>query len=478
MPDTVPGAVDMSTHPYLSGRFAPVAAEHDAGALAVEGSLPADIDGVFMRNGPNPRFPPLGGYTFPMEGDGMIHAVWISGGRARYRNRWVRTSGLLAEERAGRALFGGLMAPAFADRALLGPGPGPGWPAKLDAFINIVRHGGHYLALAEGLPPYEVSAELATLGRFDFAGQLPLGICAHPRIDPATGEMVVFRYGTDAPYLTWAAVGPGGSLTQPPTEVTGIDRPFMIHDFTITEHYAVFVIGPAVLDTGAMLGGGNVLTWRPELGTRIAVAPRAGAGAPALLDTAPFWVWHFANAYEDGTHVVVDFPWWSGLSLAAGDPRAAGTAAPVHGRFARLTVDPARATASLEDASTESTEFPRIDDRLTGRRHRYLTAGARSGEHKLIRGEHDRLVRYDMATGERACHDADASIGEVVFAPRTGASEELDGYYLTFARTLGDDRSWLYVWDAGDFPGPPRAKVAIPTPVPLGLHANWFSFRQ
>src|SRR5580698_9838051 len=183
MPDQLT-TVDMAASPYLSGRFAPVGRETDAGDLLVEGTLPTDINGVFMRNGPNPKFPPLGSYTYPLEGDGMIHAVWISGGRARYRNRWVQTSSLRAEERAGRALFGGVMTPAFPDQSLLGPDPDPGWPVKLDAFINVVRHGGRYLALEEGTPPYEITPELDTVGRYDFGGGLPLGICAHPRIDP------------------------------------------------------------------------------------------------------------------------------------------------------------------------------------------------------------------------------------------------------------------------------------------------------
>ena len=86
--------------------------------------------------------------------------------------------GLRAEERAGRALYGGIMTPAFVDQGLLGPDRDPGWPIKLDAFINIVRHADRYLALEEGTPPYEVSPELETIGRFDFGGGLPLGMCA------------------------------------------------------------------------------------------------------------------------------------------------------------------------------------------------------------------------------------------------------------------------------------------------------------
>ncbi len=67
--------VDMATHPYLSGRFAPIADEIDVAQLEVEGTLPDGLVGAYLRNGPNPMFPPLGSYTFPMEGDGMVHGA-------------------------------------------------------------------------------------------------------------------------------------------------------------------------------------------------------------------------------------------------------------------------------------------------------------------------------------------------------------------------------------------------------------------
>ena len=121
MPDTALRPVEEASHPYLSGRFAPVHRELDADDLLVVGSLPTDIDGVFMRNGPNPKFRPLGSFTYPLEGDGMIHAVWIQAGRARYRNRWVRTGGLCAEEQAGPGPVRRAHDPSVR-------GPEPAWP--------------------------------------------------------------------------------------------------------------------------------------------------------------------------------------------------------------------------------------------------------------------------------------------------------------------------------------------------------------
>jgi carotenoid cleavage dioxygenase-like enzyme len=465
--------IDLEAIPELRGRFEPVQTEVDAKDLPVQGELPRDLSGAYFRNGPNPRFAPLGSYTYPLEGDGMVHGLWLEEGRARYANRWVRTRGMAAEEQAGRALYGGLLTPAFVDMALLGPDPDPGWPFRLDPFINVVRHAGRYLALEEGTPPYEIGPDLTTVGLYSFGGVLP-GMCAHPKIDPVTGEMMLFRYDVEEPYLTWAVVGPDGTVTRGPTPVAGVDRGFMIHDFAITEHYVVLIIGPGVLDVDAMLSGGDALQWRPELGTRVAVIPRDGSGGPRWIETEAFWVWHFANAYESGApgdlRIVVDFPWWSSLGFGVEQFE------PARGSLVRATLDPERGSIDLVHVEDRGTEFPRIDDRLLGRPYRYLTVVGNSGRAELVRGEHDQLVRYDMTSGRSQTFDCDAVVGEVVFAPRRGGVDELDGYYLAFASSIGTDRSARFlVWDATEFPAPPVAEVVIPQRVPNGLHGNWFA---
>ena len=458
--------IDVAENAHLRGRFAPVRHEVTAEGLDVEGSLPRDLVGVYVRNGPNPAFTPLGSYTFPMEGDAMLHGVRFDGSTVGYRNRWVRTQGFRAEERAGRALFGGMLTPALVDPQLLGPDPDPGWPLKLDPFINVVRHAGRYLALAEGLPPYEVTEELDTVGRCDFGGRLAAGMCAHPRVDPVTGEMVVFRYDVEQPFLTWAVIDRHGAVTRPATPVEGVERPCMIHDFLITATSVVIVVAPLVLDVDALLKGGSPLRWRPEDGTRIAVIPRTG-GPATWLHGDPFFAWHFANAYEDGADIVADLCWWSapGLGLVA--------ATDVRGSFARARLRPAAGTFEISHLEDRPCEFPRIDDRLTGRCHRHVTVARKSGRRDLDVGEFDRLVRYDLERGTSVSHDVDGVLGEVVFAPRAGSTDELDGYYLTFASDLGATRSELLVWDASDFPGDPLARVVLPQRVPNGLHGTW-----
>ena len=101
-----------SDDPHLSGNYAPIGRETDADNLQViAGRIPPDLSGAYLRNGPNPLYKPIF-YAYPMDGDGMIHAVYLDNGRARYRNRFVQTAGLaterheLAAEFFGRAVSG------------------------------------------------------------------------------------------------------------------------------------------------------------------------------------------------------------------------------------------------------------------------------------------------------------------------------------------------------------------------------------
>jgi carotenoid cleavage dioxygenase-like enzyme len=465
--------IDPASHPALSGVMAPVDDELSATNLPVTGRIPEDLRGVYLRNGPNPKFTPLGSYTYPLDGDGMIHGVWLEDGKARYRNRYVLTKGLAAEIRAGRALWGGIMTPAAPPPALAGPDVNPDVDPDVDPGgdkvlpdINIVRHAHRFLALGEGVAPYEVTPELATVGPYSFGGALPLGVCAHPKIDPTTGEMIVFRYGLEAPYLYWAAVGADGRVTRPPDVIAEIDRGYMIHDFLITEDYVVLVINPATFDLGRAAQGRSPLDWEPDRGTRIAVIPRRGGSREVRwVHTDAFWCWHYANAWQDGDTIVTCFPWWSHLTLSS---------VPAKGCVSRARINPHAGSIQLEVLDDRPTEFPRVDDRRQGRPTRYAVFSHKSSA-ALGMGSFDELVRFDLARGTSEVHSFHGSaIGEAVFAPKAGRTEEEAGYILTFATNIATMESTFVILDAGNFAGEPAAVVKLPRRVPLGLHGNWY----
>ena len=179
---------DPAGSPFLNGIFAPTQSELDDQPLAViAGAVPADLYGTYYRNGPNARFAPLGSYTYPLDGDGMLHAVHFRDGRATYSNRYVRTPSMAAEERAGRALWGGIMTPMMPSAEEVGPELAATYKDLPD--VNVVSHAGRLLALAESARPFEMTDMLDTVGPCYFDGKLPKGITAHPKIDPVTGEL-------------------------------------------------------------------------------------------------------------------------------------------------------------------------------------------------------------------------------------------------------------------------------------------------
>jgi carotenoid cleavage dioxygenase-like enzyme len=179
-------ANELSGNPYLSRGFEPIRMECDYSHVPVEGVVPQELDGAFYRIGPNPQFAPRGNYN-PLNGDGMVHAFRVCDGRVSYRNRWVRTEQWKLDHAADRALFGTSGLPSDSDASVAG--------MRTDgvANTNLVCHGGRLLALEEGHGPIEIDpTTIETIGRWTFEGRLPRNMTAHPKIDPESGEMVMF----------------------------------------------------------------------------------------------------------------------------------------------------------------------------------------------------------------------------------------------------------------------------------------------
>ena len=205
---------------FLQGPFAPVQEEITAFDLPVTGTLPAGLNGRYLRNGPNPLGLEDPGYRFReghwFLGPGMVHGVRLRGGKAEwYRNRWVRSQ---------------LLAEAMDEK----------WPAgpvhnDMDFATNthIIAHAGRYLATVEAGPlPYELSGELATVGPCDFSGTLPGGFAAHTKLDHATGELHAIAYFWAWYHVEHVIIGAGGTVSRT-TDIPVADGP-MMHDFALT----------------------------------------------------------------------------------------------------------------------------------------------------------------------------------------------------------------------------------------------------
>lgn len=193
--NTVAATVSENDHPYMNGYWTPNYDEYDANDMEVIGEIPTDIDGIYVRNTENPVHDAIGKYH-PFDGDGMLHMMRISNGKAEYKNRFVRTRAFEAEAEAGEALWIGCMGKP--DRSKR-----PGWGAhsylKDSSSTDVLVHAGKILSTfwqcGEG---YRLDPQsLDTLG---IEGWTPIdGISAHPKVDLNTGELMFFNYSTHFP---------------------------------------------------------------------------------------------------------------------------------------------------------------------------------------------------------------------------------------------------------------------------------------
>lgn len=456
-----------SGNPFLQGAFAPVAEEVATSDLeVVAGAIPPDLRGAYMRNGPNPKYEPIA-YAYPFDGDGMIHAVFFDNGRARYRNRFVRTRGLAVEDRAGRAVYGSLFHPVPVDPALVGSDGDPG-PFKNGAFISVLRHGDHLLALSESAPAYEMTMDLETRGEWRAGTDRPLELGAHNRRHPVTGALFAICYSVEEAVVTVHHIDRSGRLVR--SFPVHLAAPAMIHDFILTETHIVLLVGPAVFDMEAAMRGDPMLQWRPELGTRICVMSLEGDN-PVWLETEAFFVFHFANGFERGGEIVVDYVRHSRLAL---DGKGnADTPPALH----RLVLDLQARRVRDEALGTAPVEFPRIDDRLEARASRFVyvpTITDSLDPAYRQRAAFNCLLRVDMETAGVQRHDFGNRIaGEPVFIPRPGGNAEDDGYIVTFLYDPRTDTSQLALLDARRIGDDPVALLRLPGRVPQGLHGNW-----
>lgn len=458
-----------SDDPHLSGNFAPIGPEIEAADLeVVAGRIPADLSGAYMRNGPNPLFKPIS-FTYPLDGDGMVHAVYLDNGRARYKNRFVRTAGLEAERRAGRALYGGVMRPVPVDPKLVGPDGDPG-PIKNGSFISVLRHGGHLLALNEASPCYELSMELETLGQWTAGTAAPIELGAHNRHHPQSGALFTLAYEVEKPLVHFHRIAADGTLAD--TFTVTLDKPTMIHDFVLTENHIVLLAGPAVFDLEAAMRGESMLQWQPDLGMRIALIALDGSTVD-WLETDAFFVFHFANGFERGGRIFIDYVRHSALHL--GYRGATANEAPP--RLHRLTIDPAARRVTDAEIAPMTVEFPRVNDAYDALPTRYVYIPTITDTLKLPdppSASFNTICRVDTDTGDVLRHDFGNRLGgEPVFIPRPGGTGEGDGYLAVFAYDPATETSDFVLLDAAHVNADPVAVIRLPQRVPQGLHGTW-----
>jgi carotenoid cleavage dioxygenase-like enzyme len=434
---------------YLAGNFAPVLDEITTDHLPVTGTIPPDLVGRLLRIGPNPLPDENAAEYHWFTGPGMVHGVRLSAGRARwYRRRWVR-SGRVCE------FFGWPDIP--------GPRHGIG---DNTANTNVITIGGRTFAIVEGSGlPVELGYDLETARRSDLDGTLAGSFTAHPKRDPSTGELHAMTYYWEWDHVRYVVVGTDGRVRR------SVDVPLpgkpMVHDCAITERYVLLLDLPVTFDAELALSGARLpYRWNPDHPPRVGLLPREGAAEEVRWVEVPScYVYHPLNAYDlsDG-RVVVDVV--RHPRSFASDLLGPNEGGPTPERW---TLDPVSGRALVTRLDDHPVEFPRHDERLVGRRHRFGYAATFDAL------QHGPAVKYDLDRGTTELHDYGAHrvTLEPVFVPRAPDAAEDDGWVMSYVFDGATGRSDVVILHAQDFTGEPVATIHLPDRVPFGFHGNW-----
>jgi len=437
---------------YLEGNYAPVTEEVTETELTVTGTLPSWLDGRYLRNGPNPMAADPATYHW-FTGDGMVHGVRLRDGRAEwYRNRWVRNQSVAAA--LGEQWKGGPVHEGF----------------DFAANTNVIGHAGRTFAIVEsGSRPYELTDELDTVGVCDFDGTLPGGYTAHPKRDPQTGELhavsYFFGWGNKVQY---SVIDVEGRVRRTVDVEVGASP--MLHDMSLTERYAVIYDLPVIFDMDlAMSGSSFPYAWDPDYQARIGLLPREGtADDVRWFDVEPCYVFHPLNAYDDGDRVVLDVVRHPRMfdRNRLGPDEGAPT-------LDRWTVDLVAGKVLEERLDDRGQEFPRVDERVVGRRHRYgYSVAVIEGADKHLDFAANAVLKHDLVAGTAQAREfRNGAAAEFVMVPSSAGAAEDDGVVMGFVYDRDRQASDLVFLDAGTLED--VASVQLPVRVPYGFHGNW-----
>ena len=478
-------------NPGFTGTLKPLRLQGDIFDMEIEGEVPPEIDGAFHRVHPDNQFPPMYDNDQFFNGDGMVSMFRIHDGKVDFRQRYAQTDKWKLENEAGKSLFGEY-------RNHLTDDPSVEGEIRGTANTNVMVHAGKLYAMKEDSPCLLMDPNtLETFGYTDFGGrQASKTFCAHPKKDPKTGNMCAFSYMSKGPLtldMSYMEISPEGELL--------FEIPFenkylcMMHDFGITEDYAVFNVMPCVTSMERLEKRMPYFGFDHSMPVWLAVVPRRPDATAEDIRwfKAPknCFTGHVMNAFNVGTKVHFDlaiaeknsFPFFPDVTGAPFDPIGGLS------YLTRWTVDMnsnSEEFESIERLTDKADEFPRIDDRFAGLPYRHGWMLAFDTERKYegppgpFVGAINSLCHIDLETGAEKSWwpGPESGIQEPCFIPRSADAPEGDGYIVALVDNHVTNLSDLCIFDAQKIDEGPIARAKLPVKIRQGLHGNWSTAAQ
>eukprot|EP01064_Diplonema_japonicum_P015617 TRINITY_DN23355_c0_g1_i1.p1 TRINITY_DN23355_c0_g1~~TRINITY_DN23355_c0_g1_i1.p1 ORF type:complete len:545 (+),score=173.30 TRINITY_DN23355_c0_g1_i1:52-1635(+) len=473
----------------------------EGGKGEIEGEVPAELMGTFLRNGPGLTEVHGTPLKHPIDGDGMVCALSFTNGKVHFRNKYVETYTHKKEKEAGRMLFPGQM----------GSRPPPG--GKLSKYrdpshTNVFYWGGKVLTCHEyALPHCLDPATLETVGRDSLNGTLDIGtFSAHFRLDAEQDLLctVAFKAGLEM------------LKTKPQVRLYEYDRAWNMvrktkvsvpglnyaHDFGLTPNWYVLHMSPFVNTskkfTDAIIKGktspGESLRHYPECPSKMVLVERrqsteAGAAPPRIiqLETEPCHIYHFGNVYEtpDGQSLKFNaccLP--PGFTMEWQHKLFLGNTGEAPGVMQQYVVDlrgePTMKRVVIKETERVGCEFPFVNQfrhcvraGVEEPRFFYLMGGAVG-----VALPYCDVVKNDLHNERPGKWHSEGIVGEPCFIPRLGEAsathgDEDDGWIIVQHYIPKAHRTEFAILDAKDLSKGPICRLKLGIHIPISFHGTF-----
>lgn len=475
----------------------------------VSGIIPEWLRGNLIRNGPGQASVGADRYRHAFDGLALLREFTLRDGRAWYRHRFLRSETLRRNQRAGRIVVSEFGTAAFPDPCATAFERFVSFFSLEDftdnALVNVTPFGGEQLyAMTESPFLHRIDPDtLDTLDRTDLRDVVAVHtITAHPldyggytyligsRFTPPRPKYVIVRFPKKDGGSVSCSNLEGGQVI---AEVAMRSRlyPSYIHSFAVTEKWIVLLEQSMVISLPRLVcskpmgaqGFVSCMSFDPNTNVRFHLVDRdTGAIQPTVIETAPFFVFHHVNAFEqnDGREIVVDLcAFEDGAFIKSMHFERADQDTPT--RFAQVRRFVLRPSDSGSDASPVVVkpercfshaelrgDMPRINDLYNGRRykHVYMVSQVEGREDQVF------LSKLDVDTGLWLRWERPGWVpSEPVFVPRPGGEDEDDGVVLSSLVNVADEqRLALVVIDAKTFCDVASVEFETGCEIPADFH--------
>ena len=460
--------------------------------LEVEGEIPPEVNGAFFRAVPDNAHAPMFEDDIALNHDGMIARFNVEDGpngkSVDFDIKYVETERYLAEKEARRALFGRYRNPFTDDPSVAGKD-------RTVANTTPVWHGGRLFMTKEDGRGYEINPHtLETVGKWDYDGKLKSQtFTAHPRIDPETGEMFFFGYeagGLCDPHVAYCIADADGNLVKE----QWFEQPYLstIHDFVITEKYAIFPIFPTLANLDRIKAGGAHWAHHQDLESWVGIMPRYGDVSEMKWIKGPVGVscFHEVNGFDDGELVHLDLC-LTNTNAFQFMREAGGVHIPqqeIQGGLMRWTIDMSQGDPQIEERPLGPPgDLCRLADKDQGRPYNhawYLSMNPEAKGPPMLGGpvgaNFNCLLRIEVGNGRVTMMEVPpgGAISEPAHVPSSEPGH--GGWLLTVVDTPNspdpaDYSSELWVVEADNVEKGPVAKVKTGMALRSQVHGTWVS---